>query len=309
MQAFLFPFTTASDADLHLLTACFHPLIAYRPAADAPGARIKRWVDSDRVALRAPVTTDQQKLLAVANEYQTWAQSHPSTHLSELQLHLQNTPFFDEDAASRIRSQILGGDEPPVQNEVDPLWTARLFLSIAHRHDRDHIDVAAGLSHCRSLETQMLEGLTAAEKQHLAPTPLDAALAADDIGATMTTARIQSWNMLADCDPDHPSDDAAAVLVTTSRAVFAEMVETMAVAGSVKHWETSKDQAGKRFAALAAAPVDQWDALFAVAPENDPSDILVDLVSIDGDAWAQRMHPGNRPCGRRILALLSSATV
>lgn len=224
MNPLYFPFTHMTAPVAAAFARCFEKILIYGPISlesrpdPAPSDAVSEKVDID---LRIPVQGDEEKLLQQLNSYVAWADLHGGA-LSHFKGRGGEIPFYDENTLSRIRSEIKGMNREMDREKgpkPDPLFTARIFLLMAERFDRQQGELEAGLSDYEGMQKQLMKALKSDdfEEQSDPILPWE-----EDLGIYATRSRIEAWAQLAQKEKEIPS-----LWITQSRAAFEQMIDDL----------------------------------------------------------------------------------
>ena len=166
-----------------------------------------------------PVGGDEDGLRRATADYRAWAERHSGSPLAFFKSQQGRIPFFEESSLSRIRSDIKRGSEERMDDaSADPVFGARLFLSVAQAFDREQWEVNRGFADLRDLEASLLKSIHG-EQEAGGPA---ATAPVEDLGRHMTGRRLWAWSCLWARDPA-----ADALLVTDSREIFDASLEPL----------------------------------------------------------------------------------
>ncbi|MEZ4527327.1 MAG: hypothetical protein R2941_15520 [Desulfobacterales bacterium] len=251
MTPVYFPFTCIAGSAVRMLRLCFPKTVLYQPSASAMPETVRQAV-KDFAQIRIPANEDQEKLAAIAKEYQNWAQLHQGRDLSFFKARQGSVPFFDEFSVQEIRADIRRKKEGKnrADQNPDPLFQARIFLSISQEYDMRQWEIGNHLESLSEMENTLLREIRGDEDEDTDTGPsIRSLIAKEDPGAHMTAERLNAWARLALCDPEIPN-----LFLTTSTAVMEMVCELIPEAGRVLEVEgisLSPDTAGQWQDALA----------------------------------------------------------
>lgn len=214
MTPIFFPFTDMSKSTAADLPAVFKQAILYRPSDGPLPEFLRQQAESGFLDIRIPIKGDEDQINQAAMDYRTWAERHSGGPLVFFKSQQGYIPFFEESSLSRIRSDIrqwAKAESEPVKEAKDPVFAARLFLSVAQAYDREQWEVDAGFAGLRDLEDSLLKSIHG--ESEAAGSSLTAPV--QDLGALMTDLRLWAWSRLWAADPE-----ASNLLITDSREVF-----------------------------------------------------------------------------------------
>jgi hypothetical protein len=218
------PFTTPSEITAPALFRFFKTIALYRPQKGPWPEALKPWLTAGRIEERVLVRADDEALTQALAACRQWALERDLGSGGAgafLKAQPSKTPLYDEDAVGRLRRQILNGGRTQGDAEArNPIFDARLFLSMAEAYDRDNENAALQLKMLQAVEDEALRELHGTAVGDAKIGPSTAAIAAEDRGAFMTAARLRAWSILASQAGDLPP-----LLVTDSSAAAAELLE------------------------------------------------------------------------------------
>ena len=144
MIPIVFPHTYLSSRMMQILAVVFDRLGVYLPSdLDVP-EQMQRRADSGLLVLRVPAAGDAAQLADVLKAFDSWAALQgggPGFDVQLLKAYHSQPPFLDAPFAAQIRTDIQQGltasssDTAGRVVEPDPLFSARVFLSIAQQLD------------------------------------------------------------------------------------------------------------------------------------------------------------------------------
>ena len=219
MTPIFFPFTYMPEPTAAALSAVFRRVGLYRPSETPLPETVQRHADAGFLEIRTPVGGDEDGLRRAAADYRAWAERHSGSPLAFFKSQQGQIPFFEESSLSRIRSDIKrGAGERTDDASADPVFGARLFLSVAQDFDREQWEVNRGFADLRDLEASLLKSIHG-EQEAGGPS---ATAPVEDLGRHMTDRRLWAWSCLWAGDPA-----ADALLVTDSREIFDVCLEPL----------------------------------------------------------------------------------
>lgn len=212
MLPIFFPFTYMSEPTAAALSALFSRAALYRPSDVPLPETLQRQADAGLLEIRTPLQGNEERLNRAVADYRAWAERHGGSPLAFFQSQHGQIPFFEDASLSRIRSQIKQWTKAePTGETTDPVFAARLFLSVAQAFDREQCEINRSFAGLRDLEVSLLKSIHGeSDAGSLAMAP-----PVEDLGAHMTDRRLWAWSCLwaADTEP-------SPLLVTDSREVF-----------------------------------------------------------------------------------------
>ena len=237
MKPICFPSTYVSDSVAQALTACFGQFIVYQPLAGKIPEPMRPWVEKGIMDIRVPVAEDRKELVAMVNNYLSWADLHfDGSGLKPpfLQTWKDAIPFFNASSASQvvsdIKEQIHG---KPASRVPEPLLAARLFLYFAQEFDRQNQEVARDLKRHRQQETELIRQLKMEDDSLSAEFQKEAGQAPDDSPDYMVLSRLEAWTRILLKDTD-----ISGIFITHIPAVLQELLDKTPTAEELLHFES-----------------------------------------------------------------------
>jgi len=223
------PFTYLSESTARILTALVGPVVIYQPLKTNIHESLSALASQGLVAIRSPITRDDDRLRAALAEFTDWARMNPGKSTPGAGFFSQRQgeiPFFDETAIERIRSDIkrYHRSDPLVDHQTEKMeadFSARLFLALAQENDLATDRLDHDLNRFKALEKNFLNTLTDDDETGFNRQALGLEIWRDDPGAKLTGQRIRAWATLAAADDTIPE-----LLITTSSAVIDTLLET-----------------------------------------------------------------------------------
>ncbi|MDA8140037.1 MAG: hypothetical protein M0036_15420 [Desulfobacteraceae bacterium] len=222
----LLPFTYLPEALIEPLYSALGAVAVCEPLADLTPTHMRAAAEKGVLELVPPPGIDPMQLRQVLANFSTWAELHQGRGAdligqfrgSQLQAAGQG-----EADAHQIRDQIKKPGHNVLPAGTDHGFEAALFLCLAHTYDQQQATVDLDLGRVQSMEAQL--GRILGEPD---PDQGDLALESsshlsgrhEDLGNYMTQQRLESWARLSLDRADETS-----VFVTTSRAVWDELLE------------------------------------------------------------------------------------
>ncbi len=231
MTPVYFPFTCINPRAAQMLRLCFPKTAIYLPSALEIPETMKTQAAEGFLELRTPVTGEQEKLADIVKEYQNWAQLHQGQNLSFFRTGEGTLPFFDEFSVHEILADIRRkkeGKNLPDQSP-DPLFQARIFLSISKEYDMRQWEIGTELESVSEMEASLLKEIRGNEDEDTDTGPsISSIIAKGDPGSHMTEERLNAWARLALCD-----SELSSLFITTGRAVMETVCERIPEARKV----------------------------------------------------------------------------
>ena len=213
MKPVYFPFTYVSPDLADRIRQYIGPFVVYQPVAGHAASPENAMNTVADIEVRTPVQGDEAQVIEAVRHYKNWGiarQGNLDAFKGD-----SGQGFYNETFVAEIRSEIKGKHTGPY--EPDPLFSARLFLSLAQEFDMQLAELDADLAASDQRRKRLFADLKGDADTRL---PLSERHAPQDLGEYQTESRIMSWLRLA-------AEDRAAppVLITTSRAVFDHLIE------------------------------------------------------------------------------------
>ncbi len=226
MKPICFPFTYISKPVAEALYACFGKTIVYQPSSKNIPEEIHKLAERGMLDIRIsgkPEKKDEEKLSAILKDYIAWANLHKGSRgiqLDYFKAGRNKIPFFDDTSASQIKADIedITG-ENPARKEPDPVFNARLFLSIAQNFDMQNDKIVRDMESFEAARMDLIKSLKGEdETSPVVPGYGDefktGNLADYDY---MIQERVEAWALLMCCDTMQYRDEMSGLFVTSSR--------------------------------------------------------------------------------------------
>jgi hypothetical protein len=231
-----FPFTYVPQWVAETLAACFKQFTVYQPSGRKLPSEMQYWAEANVMEVRVPVRTDDEALAKVAKELRAFADLHDdSKNLKTAVLWGRQgfIPCFGESAVSRIVADLNKGSRTvSAEEDVDPLFYARVFLDFAQQFDRQGAELNRDLGANDRLSRDLLKEISDEKENGLPVTPLNAEIRIEDPTEYMASDRLQAWLRLFMAGPVD-----SGLFVTSSPAVFNHLIENLAGAQKVIEFE------------------------------------------------------------------------
>ena len=254
MTPVFFPFTSISPAAARVLAVCFDRVSVLAPGLGLVHDSLSAAVAAGWAEARIPVAADEDRLVAVVAQFREWAELHGEADLGRWKRSELEASRQEESSAEFLRAAIRRRIEGRTDADAaDPLFQARVFLTVAQRFDGHQGEMDAELAATLELETLLAAGL------HGDPAAADRILptAPADLGARMTAARLAAWGRLFEAAP------VSVPLVTDSSAVWEAVID------AADGMETPADFSGIPLDPAGSA---SWRAFFADVLSGTPAD-------------------------------------
>jgi hypothetical protein len=236
MMICLMPFTYIEADRIAVITGALGPVAVCGLIPEIVPDHMRPWAQKQVLSLQYPQgelrADDLKRSMA---EFKAWADMHHGNIGDMIVFHKTmngHAPFVDETHPTQIGNQIRHFAEPSVLEAADPLYKSALFLFMAQEHDRQQEAVRHDLGAVQAMEQAMLarlSGRAGQVEQALSEESPSAAVPIHnpDIGAYMTSRRVQAWARLTDS-----REPVCSTYVTTSPAVYAFLLDKFPEAGN-----------------------------------------------------------------------------
>ena len=236
MKPIYFPFTCIFDLSAETISAIFGQIVVYRPSSKNPPEMMQELAKTGVIDIRMPVKKDENKLDAILKDYKSWL----NLHLGDKQgmtaffkTHANKIPFFDDTITAQIKADIrkkLRQKQP--ETKPDPLFNARIFLSIAQEFDTQNWEINQKLFMVEEMQQKLIENIKGEidssyieNAENNLPESCDLPEsydpgAYDDPGAYMTANRIKAWALLMQHDPQ-----GSGLFITDSSSAFEYLID------------------------------------------------------------------------------------
>ena len=236
MKPIYFPFTCISDLSAEIISAIFGQIVVYRPSNQNLSETMQKMAKKGILDIQIPVKKDENKLDAILKDYKSWL----NLHLGDKQgmtgffkTHADKIPFFDDTITAQIRADIRKKVQPKQpETKPDPLFNARIFLSIAQEFDTQNWEINQKLFMVEEMQQKLIENIKGeidslyienAENNLLESCDLPEFYdpgAYDDPGAYMTADRIKAWSLLMQHDQQE-----SGLFITDSSSAFEYLID------------------------------------------------------------------------------------
>ena len=231
MKPIYFPFTYISKPVAEALYTCFGKTIIYQPSSKNIPEEIRKLAERGVLDIRIPVKKDDEKLSAILKEYNAWANLHQGSRgiqLDFFKARRNKIPFFDDTSASQIKADIKDiKSENPAGKKPEPVFNARIFLSIAQNFDMQNDKIIRDIASFETARMDLIKSLKGEdENSSVVPGYGDefkpGNLADYDY---MIQERIEAWALLMCRDTMQYRDEMSGLFVTSSRQVIDYLLE------------------------------------------------------------------------------------
>ncbi len=234
MKPIYFPFTYIPRPVAAAIYACFGKTIIYQPSSKNIPEEIHKLAGRGVLDIRMsenPGGKDEEKLSAILKEYNAWANLHQGSkgiQLDFFKARRNKIPFFHDTSISQIKTDIKDiTGENTARKKSDPLFNARLFLSIAQNFDMQNDKIIRDIASFETARMDLIKSLKGEdETSPLVPGYKDefksVNLADYDY---MIQERIEAWALLMCCDPMQYREEMSGLFVTSSRQAIDYLLE------------------------------------------------------------------------------------
>ncbi|MEW5909434.1 MAG: hypothetical protein AB1659_06525 [Thermodesulfobacteriota bacterium] len=250
-----FPNTFLREDELKRLTTCFSTVILYRVTDEIIPEAFQVAVENRRVELRFPVRELHPQLVSIWEEFEAWSKMHKTSRdLKTIFFTGSETPpFFGETAPSWIAAELkrLGRQDAGVQ-ETHQYVQAGLFLTVAHRYDRQYWEAEHDLCNAEAIEKKLFHALTGQEKEELAVELDEGAIPREDPGGYMISERIAAWGALFLKDLKEEKISMPHIFIASSSSVLEYVLDQakawdQVIEDAMIPEDSSSDQAGLEY--------------------------------------------------------------
>jgi len=234
MKPIYFPFTYISKPVTEALYACFGKTLVYHPSSKNIPEEAHKLVERGLLDIRTsgkPGKKDEIKLSAILKEYHAWANLHQGSRGVQLDFFKagrNKIPFFDDTSASQIKADIkdIAGDNP-VRKKPDPVFNARIFLSIAQNFDMQNDKIVQDMASFETARMNLIKSLKGGDEASPAwPVYGDQFKSGNFADYDhMIPKRIEAWALLNCCDPTQCRNEMSGLFVTSSRQAIDYLLE------------------------------------------------------------------------------------
>jgi len=234
MKPIYFPFTYISKPMAETLYACFGKTVVYTPWKKNIPEEMHRLAEQGLLDIsisEEPKKKDGEKLSTILKEYEAWANLHQDSrgiHLDFFKAMRNKIPFFNDTSASQIKADIKGiTDGNPVRKETNPIFNARIFLSIAQNFDLQNDKIVQDMVSYETARIDLIKSLRAEDEISPATTGYQNESKTDNLADSdhMIPERIEAWTLLTCCDPMQRTDEMSGLFVTSSRQAIDYLLE------------------------------------------------------------------------------------
>ncbi len=221
MTPIYFPFTYISEPLLDELLNYFGRIAVYQSSRNHIPENMTAMAKSGKIDIRTPVEGDEERFKKILQDFKAWADLHQRSEMSLLKTQAGKIPFFNENATSQIKSDIMRRDpEKPSQEKSERLLHARLFLQVAQEHDLHHDALRLDLLSFEAMEQHLMKELHGEALTSSPDIDTYQSVAADDLGQYMAKERIDAWTHIM--LHDHRQ---SGLFITHSRGVIEHLLD------------------------------------------------------------------------------------
>ena len=234
MKPIYFPFTYISKPVAEALHACFGKTIIYQPSSKNLPEEIHELAKGDVLDIRTsgyPKNKDEEKLSAILKEYNAWAKLHQGSRGGQLAFFKagrNQIPFFNDLSTSQIKADIKSiTDKKSARKEPNPVFTARIFLSIAQNFDMQNNKIIKDMASYETARMNLIKSLKERdENSPVMPGYGDEFKTGNLVDYDhMIQERMAAWALLMCCDPVQCWNELSGLFITSSRQVIDYLLE------------------------------------------------------------------------------------
>jgi len=231
MKPIYFPFTYISNPVAEALHTCFGKTIVYQPSSKTIPEEIHKLAERGMLDIRNPVKRDEEKLSAILKEYHAWANLHQGSRGLQLDFFKagrNKIPFFDDTSASQIKADIKNiTGEITAGKEPDPVFNARIFLSIAQNFDMQNDKIVQDMASFETDRMNLIKSLKGEEETSPSMPGYGDEFKTGNLADYdhLIPERIAAWALLKCCDPMQCGDEMSGLFVTSSRQAIDYLLE------------------------------------------------------------------------------------
>ncbi|MCK5268262.1 MAG: hypothetical protein KAR07_08845, partial [Spirochaetes bacterium] len=178
-----------------------------------------------------PVKKDEEKLSAIIKEYNAWANLHQGSRgiqFDYFKTGRNKIPFFDDTSTSQIKADIedITG-KTPSRKKPDPVFDARLFLSIAQNFDMQNDKIIRDMASFETARMVFMKSLNGEDETSPVVPGYEKEFKTGNLADYdhMIPERIAAWALLMCCDPMQCKDEVSGLFVTSSRQAIDYLLE------------------------------------------------------------------------------------
>ena len=234
MKPIYFPFTYISKPVAEALYACFGKTIVYQPSSKNIPEEIHKLAERGMLDTRIsgkPEKKDEEKLSAILKDYIAWANLHKGSRgiqLDYFKAGRNKIPFFDDTSTSQIKADIedITGKNP-ARKEPDPVFDARLFLTIAQNFDMQNDKIIRDMASFETARMDLIKSLKGEDET----SPVVPGYGDEFKTGNLTDydhmipERIEAWALLICYDLIQCRDEMSGLFVTSSRQAIDYLLE------------------------------------------------------------------------------------
>ncbi len=233
MKPIYFPFTTLSGPVLGALLTCFNRVAVYQPSRNHIPESIRNWETEGRLQVRLPDEDENDPLPHLLKAYHAWAELHKGEQPDFEKFRPPLAPYTDTSATSRIRSDIRkaaeGTETAPSDEEKERsmLIRARLFLTVAQKHDQLQQTLREDLNRIGNMERDLFRDLLKDQEEPFPVDPPNRSAEAFEHNSYMSAARMAAWARLHVHHREKAATgEAPDLLITSDRTALDQLLET-----------------------------------------------------------------------------------
>jgi hypothetical protein len=234
MKPIYFPFTYISNRLAHALHTCFGKTTVYQPSKQNVSKEVHQLTEQGVVDMRFLAKwgdKDEKKLSAILKEYAAWTNLHQGDRgiqLDFFKVMKNKIPFFDDTSASQIKADIKNiSAVNSNQKEPDPVFQARIFLSIAQNFDRQNDKIAQDMASFENARKDLIKNLRVEEETTTAGQGYQYEFETGHLADYdhMIEERMAAWTLLVCNNQMKREDELSGVFVTSSQPTIDYVLE------------------------------------------------------------------------------------
>lgn len=236
MMPIYFPFTYVADRVADALAACFGSFAVYQPVSEALSVQMQVWKERGIMAVRVPVTANENELKRAVKRYRIWADLHGqdlSGMTGKLKARMDSMSLLSNFSSSQIVAEIKDNIYDTAYSRTpDPVMAARIFLYLAQEFDRQNHELAQELARYDQEQAELIRRLKIEDDpfaSEFVDPPFQFSGAMDDY---LIADRLESWTRIFLQD-----SETSGLLITHSPAVLAYLLDRVSNAVQVMQTE------------------------------------------------------------------------
>ena len=224
MNIIYFPFTCVADRVARALATCFGSFRIYQPVSTDLPEQMRAWEECGIMAVRVPVTGDENELERVIQSFRIWADLHggdPNGKAAKFKTRMDSMALLSDISSSQIVAEIKDNVQGTLSRKIpDLVQASRIFLYFAQEFDRQNYELANELARFDREQAELIRQLKTEYDPmavELANPPMPLSDSTDDY---LIADRLESWSRIFLQD-----SDTSGLLVTHSTAAMEHLLE------------------------------------------------------------------------------------